>query len=140
MPATIKLTPDSSFNGSDALASFVNANEAAIIAETHDVPEQFEGGAFLAGAVFNNSHRLAGARHQQQRGAAPVRAQHLQRLPLDRGGRRLPADHPALPGQRGVLSGFLTGTTVSDPVTGQLRTFNDLARRRADLKAQRLPG
>jgi hypothetical protein len=31
------------------------------------------------------------------------------------------------------LSGFLTGTTVSDPVTGQSRTFNDLGRRKTDL-------
>ena len=40
------------------LASFVNANEAAIIAETHDVPEQFEGAPFLGGAVFNDRFTL----------------------------------------------------------------------------------
>ena len=33
------------------------------------------------------------------------------------------------------MSGFLTGTTVFDPDSGEARTFNDLARRRADLKA-----
>ena len=42
---------------------------------------------------------------------------------------------PRLSFQESPLSGFLRGTTVSDPVTGQLRTFNDLARRNADLKA-----
>lgn len=35
-------------------------------------------------------------------------------------------------GQMASLSGFLTGTTVSDPVSGATRTFNDLARRRTD--------
>ena len=33
------------------------------------------------------------------------------------------------------LSGFLTGTTVTDPVDGTMRDFNDLERRAADLEA-----
>jgi len=38
-------------------------------------------------------------------------------------------------GQPTQLSGFLTGTEVSDPFTGELRSFDDLGRRRADLEA-----
>jgi hypothetical protein len=51
---TVKLTPDLGFNQTPTLADFVNQNEAAIIAETHTVPEQFEGSPFLAGSVFND--------------------------------------------------------------------------------------
>lgn len=40
---------------------------------------------------------------------------------------------PRLPGQVSQLSGFLTGETVPDPVTGAQRSFNDLARRARDL-------
>jgi hypothetical protein len=53
-PSTVKLTPDLSFNGSGAVASFINANEASIIAETHAVPAQLGGAPFLTGAVFND--------------------------------------------------------------------------------------
>jgi hypothetical protein len=42
---------------------------------------------------------------------------------------------PRLPGSEASLSRFLTGITIADPVTGQLRHFNDLARRKADLTA-----
>ena len=51
-------------------------------------------------------HRVEGARDQQQRGAAPLLAQHLQRVPQLRGdGHRLPPDQPAIPGLRGPALG-----------------------------------
>jgi hypothetical protein len=53
-PATVKLTPDGSFNNSSTLASYINANQAAIIAETHTVPDVFNGQPFQGGAVFNH--------------------------------------------------------------------------------------
>ena len=85
VPATVKLTPDLGFNFTNTLASFINANEAAILTETHTVPEQFqERPVPRRRGVQRLLHHLAGAGHQQQRGAAQVRAEHLQRLPLDR--------------------------------------------------------
>jgi len=42
---------------------------------------------------------------------------------------------PRSPGSESFLSGFLTGTTVLDPISGQTRTLNDLGRRKADLTA-----
>jgi hypothetical protein len=136
VPATVKLTPDRSFNFTDTLASFINANEAAIIAETHVVPEQFNGQPFLAGAVFNDlgswfasginnneaRHHFAlntcnGCHSQQETNTFFLQIQ------------------PRFPGSQAVLSGFLTGTTVFDPSSGQQRTFNDLGRRRNDLTA-----
>src|SRR4029077_16332965 len=41
--------------------------------------------------------------------------------------------NPRLPGREASLAGFLTGTQVFDPFTGQVRTLNDLARRQASL-------
>ena len=37
------------------------------------------------------------------------------------------------PGEPTPLSGFLTGITVTDPISGALRAFNDLQRRQQDL-------
>jgi len=42
------------FNGSDRLARFINANEATILTETHEVPLSFEDAPFQGGAIFNN--------------------------------------------------------------------------------------
>jgi hypothetical protein len=41
---------------------------------------------------------------------------------------------PRFPGSEAQLSGFMTGITVFDPVTGDPRTLNDLGRRRVDLQ------
>jgi hypothetical protein len=135
-PAPVALTPDRSFNfGTSTLVDYINANQAAIIAEHHVVPEVFEGQPFQAGAIFNDlgtwfasgtdndaRHHFAlntcnGCHSSQETGVG-----FLQIFPRVQGG-------------EASLSGFLTGTTVADPVTLQARTFNDLARRNTDLKA-----
>ena len=135
VPATIKLTPDRSFNGSQTLADYVNANEAAIIAETHDVPLSFEGAPFLTGSVVNDltgwfvpgvnpdarfhfSLNTCNGCHSAQE----TNTIFLQISPRD-------------VGQPAILSPFLTGTTVFDPFSGQVRTLNDLRRRNQDLTA-----
>jgi hypothetical protein len=137
VPATVKLTPDLGFNGSDTLAAFINANEAAIIAETHTVPDQFLGQNFAGGAVFNDffSAWLAP-------GISNNEARHHFALNTCNGCHsqaetRTDFLHifPRFAGNESVLSGFLTGTTAFDPQTGQPRTFNDLGRRKTDLTA-----
>src|SRR5690606_18105062 len=40
-PDTVKLTPNSSFMDQSIVATFINQNQAAIIAERHDVPSTF---------------------------------------------------------------------------------------------------
>jgi hypothetical protein len=135
VPATIQLTPDLSFKNSPTLATFINQNQAAIIGETHTVPDTFQGAPFLAGAVFNDlSPWFAPGVDPEARfhfsvntcngchSAAETNTQFLQITP------RFPG------GGEATLSGFLTGTTVQDPLTGQPRTFNDLHRRAVDLQ------
>ena len=136
VPVTVKLTPDRAFNNSDTLAAFINANEASIIAETHTVPDQLLGQNFAAGAVFNelfNFWFAPGINNPEARHKFALNtcngchSQETGTIFLQIGVR--------FPGQESPLSQFLTGVTVSDPFTGQPRTFNDLGRRRSDLTA-----
>jgi concanavalin A-like lectin/glucanase superfamily protein len=135
VPATIQLTPDLSFKNTQTLATFINQNQAAVIAETDTVPDTFQGAPFLAGAVFNDlSPWFAPGVDPEARfhfslntcngchSAAETNTPFLQITP------RFPGAGEAR------LSGFLTGTTVPDPQTGQPRAFNDLHRRAVDLQ------
>jgi Concanavalin A-like lectin/glucanases superfamily len=131
----VALTPDRSFNFSSTLASYINANQADIIAEKHVVPAVFDGQPFQGGAVFNDlttwfapgvdneaRHHFAlntcnGCHSTQETGTFFLQI------------------NPRSSGSEASLSGFLTGNTVSDPVTGIARSNNDLHRRNADLKS-----
>ncbi len=132
-PATTKLTPDISFQNTSRLRDYLQANEAAILAEQHTVPETFSGVRFLAGAArtpenfFWRSSGVSGAvRHKFSvntcngchAGETGTEFVHI-------------ANRAA--GQQAALSVFLRGGTVRDPVTQQVRTFDDLGRRAQDL-------
>jgi hypothetical protein len=130
---TVALTPDLSLNGSTALADFINQNQATVIANTDVLPTQFEGAPFIGGAVFNdlitwNAPGIADNEARFQFSSNTCNGCHgpdtnttfLQIAPRS-------------PGQESVLSPFLTGTSTNDPVSGELRSFNDLARRNQDL-------
>jgi hypothetical protein len=150
----VGLTPANSLDGTPALADFVNQNAAAILVNSanaaYDVPLAFEGAPFQGGAVFgppfqdgstaqrgfwkapgildndarqrfsvntcNGCHNLA------ETGTGAV---HISRR-KSRANKAAPA---------ATLSGFLSGITVADPVSGVPRTFGDLARRTAALTA-----
>ena len=139
VPATIKLTPDLGFNNSATLASFINANEAAILAETvgdtHTVPDQFQGSPFLAGAVFNDSFtqwNAPGINNLEARFNLAVNT--CNGCHSAETGTYFLQITPRFPGNEATLSGFLTGTTVFDPFAGVQRSFNDLGRRADDLR------
>jgi len=134
-PATVDLTPDRGFDNTSTLAAYINANEAAILAETHTVPAVFQGQPFQAGAVFNDlrTWRVPGVSSE---------ARHHFALNTCNGchsseetGTGFLQISPRFPGSEASLSGFLTGITIPDPVTGTPRTFNDLRRRNIDLTA-----
>jgi hypothetical protein len=131
---TVKLTPDNSLMGSATLASFINQNEATILTQTHDVPSTFNGAPFLGTAVRNNID------FWDAPGINNPEARHLFSLNTCNGchGREAGINdflqiHPRSAGSEAALSGFLTGTVVSDPVSAQERPFNDLQRRADDL-------
>jgi hypothetical protein len=134
-PAALELTPDLGFDNSSTLAAYINANQAQIIAETHTVPEVFGGQPFKAGAVLNRLNTWFApdvdteARHHFAintcNGCHAVQETGTVFLHIE----------PRAPGQESPRSRWLTGTIVDDPVTGSPRTFSDLGRRKADLKA-----
>lgn len=145
---TVRQEPHLAFNGSATLARFINANQTAILNGTHTVPLSFESQPFRAAASANrfNFWNAPGINSNQ--------ARHLLSLntcsgchgretscPTCEGSTTSPVEsrfffqiNPRQAGQVAALSGFLMGRTVPDPVTGQNRTFNDLARRNTDLK------
>jgi hypothetical protein len=133
-PAPVKLTPDQSFNFSETLTQYVNGNESSILAERHVVPELFNGAAFLGASIINS-----GFSAWSVAGVNPE-ARHKFSLNTCNGchGAETATGFlhvgPRFPGEESFLSGFLTGTSVFDPNTGGVRSFNDLARRRADLE------
>jgi hypothetical protein len=139
IPAPLSLTPDLSFNFSPTLGNFINTNEAAIIAETHVIPEQLDGQPFQAGSVFNNlspwfapninnnearfhfSVNTCNGCHSSETNTSFLQV-----------GRRFP-------GSMAPLSPFLTGTVVFDQATGQQRPLNELNRRNRILHVRVCP-
>lgn len=128
-PATVKQTPDDGLNQSAALADLINQNQAAILAGQFVVPTKLLGGASPVNGVWN----AAGIKSPQ--------ARHLLALNTCSGCHQAETATgfvhvgPRAAGQAAPLSGFLTGTTVSDPVNGKQRRFADLRRRADDLAA-----
>lgn len=135
-PDTVKLTPNSSFMDQSIVATFINQNQAAIIAERHDVPSTFNGAAFLGGSSLNT----LGAWNAP--GINSGEARHKFSLNTCNGchgsaetGTFFLHINPRAAGEEATLSGFLTGIDVTDPVdTVTLRHLDDLERRAVDLE------
>jgi hypothetical protein len=134
-PVPVELTPRRELNFTGTLVSFINDNQAAIIADQHVVPLAFQGQPFQAGAIFNDLGAWFAA-------GTNAEARHHFSLNTCNGchanaetGVVFLQIFPRFSGNEASLSGFLTGTTRSDPSTGQTRQFNDLRRRNLDLKA-----
>lgn len=129
-------TIDLPLNNSPTLAQFINTNTAALLTDTHVVPATFNGAPFLAGSALTNfGHvwRAPGITNNDARFHFSVNTCNG----CHAGETNTAFLHvfPRGPGQIAALSGFLTGTTVPDPVSGQPRTFNDLSARTESLLA-----
>jgi len=131
-------TPDFGFNESSTFANFVNQNAPAIIelvpgGTGNTVPAQFQGRPFQAGAVFNDLIQWSapGITDPDARFHASMNTCNGCHGPETGSG--FLQISPRFPGSEAGLSPFITGTTVFDQFSGQERTLNDLARRKADL-------
>jgi hypothetical protein len=140
-PTTVTETPDISFNGTQVFADFVNQNEAAIIAElpgavaSATVPPAFQGSSFRAGSALNDFFQWSagGITNPEARFHASINSCNGCHGPETNTSFLM--IFPRFPGGEAGLAGFLTGTAVFDPFTGQNRTFNDLQRRKDDLSS-----
>jgi hypothetical protein len=133
-------TPDLGFNETSTFADFVNQNAPAIISLVpggtgNTVPARFQGQPFQAGAVFNDLIQWSAP------GILDPEARFHASMNTCNGCHGPETNtfflmiNPRFPGSEASLSPFISGTTVFDPFTGQIRTLNDLARRRVDLTA-----
>lgn len=135
VPVTTARTPDDAHDGTERLGRFINQNESQILAGTHAVPLTFESTPFRAASIFNNVDFWSAPNITNNN------ARHRFSLNTCNGchGAETATPflhvHPREQGQVAALSGFMTGITVADPVDGQSRTFNDIRRRRRDLRA-----
>jgi hypothetical protein len=150
--ATVKQTPDGKFNGAHEggragdLATWINANQAAILAGTHAVPDQLPlppGDGFLGAATLNFFNPINGMFQHDfwtASGIASNAARHKFSLATCNGchgaetGNGFLHVGPASFGSRASLSKFLTGATVTDPVVpATTYHFNELAARAVKL-------
>lgn len=137
--ATLALTPAHDaridHDGTPLLAQFMTDNAAAIKAQTHTVPATFGGQPFAGAHVQNNIDfwNAPGITDSQLRFRFSLNTCNgCHGAETNTGFLHI---NPRAAGQKASLSGFLTGVTVSDPVTGVSRTLNDLQRRANGLKA-----
>lgn len=136
---TVAQTPQTILNESKAIRDYVNQNEAAILHGTHLVPLQFAGAPFRGGSSDGGDNGLTA--HFRAKGILNNDARHLFSLNTcvachtEETGVAFFQAGPRSPGEPTFLSGFLTGTSLPDPVDPSVtREFNDLKRRIADLE------
>jgi hypothetical protein len=137
--ATLALTPAHDaridHDNTPLLAQFMTDNAAAIKAQTHVVPATFGGQPFAGAHVHNNIDfwNAPGITDSTLRFRFSVNTCNgCHGAETSTGFLHV---NPRAAGREATLSGFLTGTQVSDPVTGARRSFNDLQRRANGLKA-----
>jgi hypothetical protein len=135
-PAHVGLTPVIFHDNSPLLADYILQNRPAILAETHSVPEFFQGQPFLWASALTPGNFFWRAP-----GVDPE-ARHKFSLNTCNGCHAGETQTPFLhvgirnPGQQAFLSRFLVSPgPTPDPLTGAPRVFNDLGRRRQDLQA-----
>lgn len=136
---TVAQTPQTVLNESKAIRDYVNQNEAVILNGTHVVPLQFANAPFRGGSSDGGQNGLTA--HFRAQGILNNEARHLFSLNTcvachtEETGTNFFQAGPRSPGQPTFLSGFLTGTSLPDPVDpSTTRTFNDLKRRVHDLE------
>ena len=139
----VALTPQSTFQNTATLASFINQNEAQILGRTHLVPELLNGAPFLGGQAVNAAlvsfPQSPPGMFWRAPGINNNDARHLFSLNTCNGchGRETASAFTHV-GQRigghttSPLSPYLGGVTVADPVSGVPRTFGELTRRVKD--------
>lgn len=139
---TVAQTPDANHHGTTLISSFVNANEAAILAGTHTVPLTWSGQPFLGGAAPHsldlgwdgpNPPPCGAITNPEARFGFSVNTCSGCHGTPDTGTFFYHV-FPRLPGSPSSLSQFLTDTAFSvTDVCGRSHTFGDISRRQVDL-------
>jgi hypothetical protein len=134
-PATVKRTPDFGFENSSRLGDYIRANQTAILAEEHVVPERFGGVAFLGASALIPEQFFWRAPNVNTEARHKFSLNTCNGCHAGETGTAFTHIFPRRAGQQAALSVFLRGGTVLDPWTAAPRTFDDLGRRATDLSA-----
>jgi hypothetical protein len=127
-------------NNTTTLADYINANQPAILAEKHTVPEFFEGQPFQGGSMITNFFvwSAPGVDPQARAKFAQNTCNGCHTSPLETNTFVFQVA-PRQPGQEATLSPFLLGTQVFDGFANVFRNFNELGRRARLLHGQICP-
>jgi hypothetical protein len=130
LPATLALTPDRSFNGTQILADYINANESSILTQTHTVPATFAGQPFQAGSMITDFFvwQTPGVNPEAREKFALITCNGCHTTPLETNVFVFQVS-PRSQGQESNLSPFLQGTQTVDSFSNVIRVFNELGRR-----------
>jgi hypothetical protein len=137
---TVAQTPDRDLNQTKAISSFVNANEAAILANNYVVPLTWNGAPFRGGAAPN--HLELGwdgptpvcttiTNPEARFGFSVNTCSGCHGTPET--GTVFKQVEPRNAGSPSALAGFLTGINNVSDFCGHTHNFNDIDRRRVDL-------
>lgn len=124
-----------SLNGTARLARYLRENAAAVLAQTHETPATFGCGPFAGIAVTNYLEPWTAP------GITDSTLRHRFSLNTCNGCHGAETDtffvhiEPRPADQEALLSPFLTGEEIADPVTGERRSFSELANRATILRA-----
>lgn len=144
VPDTVKQTPRAIRNGTTLLGNYINANAQAILEDRHNVPATYSGFTFLGGQAINpgfsdDIQSFWRAPNIQGDGKMMSLLRHKFSLSTCNGCHsEETGTHFAHIQSRewdfeAELSKFMTGVLAPDPVTGELREFNEFARREEDM-------
>ncbi len=140
--ATVALTPPASKNNTQELADYINQNEAAILAEEHVLPASLQGGVAPVPGAFGEPSIVwngPGIRNPEARfkfSLNTCNGCHFAEGGLNQNltpGIAFLQIRPRDAGQEAVLSTFMTGNSLPDPInTNIVRQVNDVQRRMDD--------
>ena len=124
----VALTPDTKFNNTFELASFISDNAAAISnGEAYEIPDSLKGISSIANFSPWRFSSTGVSISEETRHAFALNTCNGCHT-TETGTRFLMIDAPSSPNDPARLAGFLTGTTVNG------REFNDLERRKLDFE------
>jgi hypothetical protein len=129
VPAPMVLTPDGSYNGSSYLADYINANAALINQRKHTIDPTMLGASSIASLLTPwNAPGITDSEARHNFALSTCNGCHTAET-----GTTFTHVKNRAAGVESKLSGYMTGITVNDPVSGVSRTFNELASRAQDM-------
>jgi hypothetical protein len=130
VPSPMIQTPDLSLNGTDALATFINANADLAKQRKHVIdPSMLAAAAPGSLTTFWDAPGILDNEARHGLALSTCNGCHT----VETGSKFLHVKNRAA-GAESNLSAYMTGTTVTDPVSGVTRTFNELAGRVQDMQ------